>query len=113
MAAQRELVLRGAEIPFSFAIFSADWPMERPVVYSAIAGGFGVSSSRRNPEKTRALAAADFDFESLISLFVNLREKRTGTSERHSDPPAMIESATPRAIFSAASVTRGSRRHTP
>ena len=29
------------EIPFSFAIFSADSPMERPVEYSAIAGGTG------------------------------------------------------------------------
>src|ERR1700694_3964370 len=89
---------------FSLAIFSADCPIERPVVYSAMAGATGASSAGRNPARALAFNAGVFALDSFTSRRANSREKRIGTSERHSDPPATTMSARPRAIFSAESV---------
>src|SRR5262249_32968602 len=64
------------EMPFSLAIFSADSPIESPVVNSAMAGGFGESSAGRNPDRALAFWLAFFARERRMSLRANSREKR-------------------------------------
>jgi hypothetical protein len=60
--------------------------MESPVVYSAIAGGFGASSLGENPWKIRRRSIEVFARERRTRRRANCREKRIGTSERDSAP---------------------------
>ena len=92
-------------MPFSLAIFSADWPIVSPVEGSAMAGVTGnevaradpAEGGRARPPKLRALLAS-------TRIWLKRREWRIGMSESDSTPPARIASAWPSAIWSAALV---------
>ena len=89
---------------FSFAIFSADWPIDSPVVGSAIAGVTGMRSRGLIFASAPSLAPSDFALLAAISASLKPRECRIGTFESDSAPPAMATSAWPSTIWSAASV---------
>jgi len=81
------------EMWFSFAIFSADWPMVSPVEGSAIAGTSGVRSrgrtfanALRRPPRPRAREAS-------MRMRVMRLLCRIGMSERLSAPPPIPTSA--------------------
>jgi hypothetical protein len=80
-------------MPFSLAIFSADSPMVRPVVDSAIAGASGARSFGRIFENAPSLPVSDFCLLAETSASANFFEKRIGTSDSDSAPPAMTVSA--------------------
>ena len=89
-------------MPFSFAIFSADWPMVSPVEGSAIAGVTGTRSrgrARRNAARRPPTLLARL---ASTSTRLKRREWRIGMSESDSTPPASTVSAWPSAIWSAA-----------
>ena len=90
-------------IPFSFAIFSADWPMVSPVEGSAMAGASGTRSRGRSRAKAERRAPSDFAFWASTRIRAMRRLCRMGTSERHSAPPAMPASTWPRRIADATS----------
>ncbi len=90
-------------IPFSLAIFSADWPMLRPVEGSAIAGVSGTRSRRRMPAKAESRAPRLRAFEAATSARAIFLLWRMGTSERLSAPPAIPPSTWPRRICDATS----------
>ncbi len=91
-------------MPFSLAIFSALWPMVRPVEYSAMAGGTGTRSLGWRPAKARTRSGS----ERARLAFTRARERgrlvKMGTSLIDSVPPAMATRLTPRAIAEATSV---------
>jgi hypothetical protein len=86
------------EMPFSFAIFSADWPMVSPVEGSAIAGVSGTRSLGRIPAKAERRAPRLRAREASIRARAMRRLWRMGTSDRLSAPPAMPTSALPARI---------------
>ena len=90
-------------IPFSRAIFSADWPMVRPVDGSAIAGASGARSRSRTDENARTRSPIDFARDAPTSARAMFRLWRMGTSDRLSAPPAMPISAFPCRISDATS----------
>ena len=89
-------------MPFSFAIFSADWPMLSPVEGSAIAGVTGTRSRGRARLRAATRPATLLARPALTSIRLKRRECRIGMSESDSTPPARMVSACPRAIWSAA-----------
>ena len=82
-------------IPFSFAIFSADWPIVRPVEGSAMAGVSGTRSRRRTFEKAFSRPPRLRAREASIRTCAIFLLWRIGTSERLSAPPAIPASACP------------------
>ena len=92
------------ETPLSFAIFSADCPMDSPVVGSAIAGVMGMKSLARIVEKACTRWPIVFALLAATSASEKPREWRIGTLESDSAPPAMATVAWPSAIWSAALV---------
>ena len=89
-------------MPFSFAIFSADWPMVSPVEGSAMAGVTGTRSRGRVRPKAASRPPKLLARLASTSTRLKRRECRIGMSESVSTPPARIVSAWPRAIWSAA-----------
>ena len=83
---------------FSFAIFSALWPMVSPVVGSAMAGATGTRSLGRIFENALILAGRLFALFAAMRTSENARECRMGTFESDSEPPAMTQSMWPSAI---------------
>ena len=87
-----------------FAIFSADSPMDSPVLGSAMAGVIGTRSRGRTFASARTRPPNVFAFDAATSASLMPREWRIGTFDSDSAPPAMMTSAWPSAIWSAASV---------
>ena len=81
------------EMWFSFAIFSADWPMVRPVEGSAIAGTSGVRSAGRTFANAASLSPRLRAREACMRIFVMRLLCRIGMSERLSAPPPIPTSA--------------------
>ncbi len=75
-------------IPFSFAIFSADCPIVSPVADSASAGASGARSFGRSLLKRASFPPIVFCLLAATSVSANFREKRIGTVESDSAPPA-------------------------
>ncbi len=88
-------------IPFSLAIFSADWPIDSPVEGSAIAGATGTRSLGLIPATSLIRWERVFALLSPTSISLKRFEWRMGTLERLSAPPAMTTRAYPCAIWSA------------
>ena len=78
---------------FSFAIFSADCPIDSPVDGSAMAGETGTRSRIRMRLKARNLAPSDFALLASTRMSARRREARIGMSESDSTPPASTTSA--------------------
>ncbi len=91
-------------MPFSFAIFSADWPIDSPVEGSAMAGVTGTKSRGRTRASTPRRSAMAFALLASTSSWLIRFECSTGMSESDSTPPASTTSACPRRIWSAALV---------
>src|SRR6266540_909005 len=98
VAAQRPAVLLLARDMFSFAIFSADWPIDSPVDGSAIAGAIGTRSRGRIFAKVLMRAPSDLALLASTRISASRREARMGMSDSASAPPAMITFALPSAI---------------
>ncbi len=88
---------------FSLAIFSADWPIVRPVDGSAMAGASGTRSRGRTLARLPRRAPSDFAFCVSTRMRAMRRLWRIGTSERLSAPPAIPTSTCPRRIDDATS----------
>src|SRR5205807_1509729 len=86
---------------FSFAIFSADWPIDSPVDGSAIAGDTGTRSLGRILAKVLMRAPSDLALLASTRMSARRREARIGISESASAPPAMITFALPSEIDGA------------
>ena len=83
-------------MPFSFAIFSADWPIVSPVEGSAIAGVTGTRSRGRvAAEAPRPGRRGSAPGRRSTSIRLKRRECRIGMSESDSTPPARMVSAWP------------------
>ena len=82
-------------MPFSFAIFSADWPIVRPVDGSAMAGACGTRSRGRRRAKMPSRAPSERAFCASTRARDMRRLWRIGTSDRLSAPPAMPTSTCP------------------
>ncbi len=78
---------------FSFAIFSADCPMDSPVDGSAMAGATGTRSRGRTRAKLRTRAITVFALLASIRTSARRRDARIGISESASAPPARMTSA--------------------
>ena len=91
-------------MPFSFAIFSADWPIDSPVDGSAMAGVTGTRSRGRTCAKMPSRWPSVFALLASTRIWLKRRECRIGMSESDSTPPARITSAWPSRIWSAALV---------
>jgi hypothetical protein len=91
-------------IPLSFAIFSALCPIVSPVVGSAIAGVTGIRSFGRMRARACTRCESDLARDAATRASEKPRECRIGTLESDSAPPAIMMSALPNAIWSAASV---------
>ena len=74
---------------FSLAIFSADWPIVRPVDGSAMAGASGTRSRGRTRASEPRRAPSDLAFCVSTRMRAMRRLCRIGTSERLSAPPAI------------------------
>jgi hypothetical protein len=81
-----------------FAIFSADSPIDSPVVGSAIAGVIGTRSFGRNEPMILRRCAGLFARLKATSFSDIPRECRIGTFESDSAPPAMTTSWWPSTI---------------
>ena len=68
-------------MPFSFAIFSADWPIVSPVVGSAMAGVIGTKSLARIFPKACTRCASVLALDAAMSASEKPRECRIGTFE--------------------------------
>ena len=88
----------------SFAIFSADCPIDSPVVGSAMAGVIGMKSLARTFAKACRRWPSVLALLAATSASLNPRECRMGTFDSDSAPPAIAMSACPSTIWSAASV---------
>jgi len=90
-------------MPFSLAIFSADWPIVRPVDGSAMAGVCGARSFGRSFENALSLPPSVRAFDASTRAFAMRRLCRIGMSDRLSAPPAMPTAACPSRISSTTS----------
>ena len=90
-------------MPFSRAIFSADWPMVRPVDGSAMAGAWGARSAGRSLAKAFSFAARLRALEASTRVWAIRRLCRMGMSDRLSAPPAIPTEAWPSRISSTTS----------
>ncbi len=91
-------------MPFSFAIRSALSPIDSPVDGSAIAGVRGARSFGRTPVSAATRCITVFAFDAVSSASRSCFDRSIGMSDRTSTPPAIITSACPRTIWSAAEV---------
>jgi hypothetical protein len=89
---------------FSFAIFSADWPMVSPVVYSAMAGATGARSAGRSLPKAATFWGSVFARFASMNVRAALRENWIGTLVSDSAPPASTTSASPERMAPAPKV---------
>src|SRR5262245_24784667 len=85
---------------FSFAIFSADWPIVSPVDGSEMAGATGMRSRGRVRAKVAILEPKLLALLASTRTLERRRDARIGISESDSAPPAIITSACPIAIWS-------------
>ena len=85
-------------MPLIFAIFSADCPIDSPVVGSAMAGVMGMKSLPRIALKACIRWPMLLALEAATSASENPRECRIGTFDSDSEPPAIATSTWPRAI---------------
>ena len=81
------------EIPFSFAMRSADSPIVSPVVGSAIAGLTGMRSLGRTDENGERRCPNVFPLAATTSVFESLSVTVIGMCDNDSDPPATTTSA--------------------
>ena len=76
-------------MPFSFAILSADCPMDSPVLGSAMAGVMGTRSRGRSCAKVDNRCDRLFAFDAATNTSLIPRECSMGTCVSDSAPPAM------------------------
>src|SRR5215210_5879558 len=89
---------------FSLAIFSADSPIDIPVVYSAIAGATGARSAGRSLLIAVARCGRVLALLSSMKTPAALRENWIGTLDNDSAPPARTMSHSPARIALAPKV---------